>query len=161
MIEDGKIVAVGSRSRWIAPGKLTDNYGFAGWVEAHHDDLLKLGEGTHFGEWYGNGIQRNYGLAEKRFALFNTARWSAPFIARTLGHDADIPRCVEVVPVLYNGPFTATCIADAMAELKANGSYAVPGWMDPEGVVGFLPGARMMLKETYEFSEGKWKGEAA
>ncbi|TPI12976.1 hypothetical protein FJW06_14995 [Mesorhizobium sp. B4-1-3] len=28
VIEDGKIIGVGSRSRWIAPGKATDNLGF-------------------------------------------------------------------------------------------------------------------------------------
>ena len=73
IIEDGKIVAVGSRKRWIAPGKSTDNFGFAGWVER----LLGLGEGIHYGEWYGSGIQSGYGLVdgEKRFALFNTDRW--------------------------------------------------------------------------------------
>lgn len=78
LIEDGKIVGVGSRNRWIKPGKEHDNYGFAGWVEQNEEELLKLGDGYHFGEWYGCGIQRNYGLKEKRFALFNSGRWSNP-----------------------------------------------------------------------------------
>ena len=72
VIQDGEIVAVGSRSRWITPGKDTDNYGFAGWVEQNRAELLGLGDGTHFGEWWGSGIQRNYGLTEKRFSLPST-----------------------------------------------------------------------------------------
>lgn len=63
VIEDNEIVAVGSRKRWIQPGKESDNFGFASWVERNYDELLGLGEGTHFGEWYGAGIQKNpYGL---------------------------------------------------------------------------------------------------
>ena len=61
--EDGRIFA-GSRSRWITPQD--DNFGFAAWVQAHRDQLLTLGPGRHFGEWWGAGIQRRYGQAEKR-----------------------------------------------------------------------------------------------
>jgi hypothetical protein len=56
--EDGTIMA-GSRTRWITPQD--DNFGFAGWVDAHRDELLTLGPGRHFGEWWGAGIQRRYG----------------------------------------------------------------------------------------------------
>lgn len=35
----------GSRSRWITPAD--DNFGFARWVQEHHDELLKLGPGSH------------------------------------------------------------------------------------------------------------------
>ena len=62
-----------SRTRLITPKN--DNYGFAKWVEANWEDLLSLGEGYHYGEWWGQGIQRGYGLTEKRFSLFNTRRW--------------------------------------------------------------------------------------
>ena len=67
--EDGKIQA-GSRNRIITPEQ--DNFGFARWVEENHEDLLLLGEGRHFGEWWGQGIQRRYNLEEKRFSLFNS-----------------------------------------------------------------------------------------
>src|SRR5438105_3732245 len=70
--EDGTI-HFGSRSRWITPEN--DNYGFARWATEHKEDLLKLGPGRHFGEWWGCGIQRGYGLKEKRFSLFNVMRW--------------------------------------------------------------------------------------
>ncbi|MDE2467212.1 MAG: RNA ligase family protein, partial [Bradyrhizobium sp.] len=82
----------GSRNRWLLPGK-QDNFGFAAWVFANSAELLKLGPGRHFGEWYGAGIQRGYGLTEKRFALFNTARWLAD----------DRATCCDVVPILAKG----------------------------------------------------------
>ena len=71
--EDGDLFA-GSRSQWITPAQ--DNYGFAKWVEGNKAELLKLGPGYHYGEWWGQGIQRNYSLREKRWSLFNVSRWS-------------------------------------------------------------------------------------
>ncbi len=68
-----------SRSRLITPGKSTDNYTFAQWVLEHADSLVRdLGVGLHFGEWWGSGINRGYGLpkGEKRFSLFNTSRYA-------------------------------------------------------------------------------------
>jgi len=63
-----------SRTRIITPQ--SDNMGFAAWVQQHAEVLAQtLGEGLHFGEWWGVGIQRGYGLSERRFSLFNTARW--------------------------------------------------------------------------------------
>src|SRR5271170_4782953 len=67
-------VFAGSRSQWITPEQ--DNFGFARWVAENKEELLKLGPGSHFGEWWGAGIQRRYDLKEKRFSLFNTHRWS-------------------------------------------------------------------------------------
>lgn len=46
--EEGTVL-VGSRNRWITPKD--DNFGFAAWVEANKDAILKLGPGRHFGEW--------------------------------------------------------------------------------------------------------------
>jgi len=147
VIEDGVIIGVGSRSRWIKPGKDTDNFGFAGWVQANAEPLLGLGDGAHFGEWFGTGIQRTYGLTERRFALFNTGRWS----------DAAVrPACCDVVPVLYAGEFSRETVRDQMHSLKDFGSVMVPGFSDPEGIVIYLPGSRVLLKETFEYNEGKW-----
>src|SRR3990167_1858406 len=56
--EDGMFLT-GSRSGWITPEK--DNYGFSRWAHVHKDELLKLGPGMHYGEWWGQGIQRKYG----------------------------------------------------------------------------------------------------
>ena len=86
--EDGGFFT-GSRTRWITPKD--DNYGFSKWAHEHKDELMTLGPGTHFGEWWGQGIQRNYRLTEKRFSLFNVSRWA---------DDAARPGCCHVVPVL-------------------------------------------------------------
>lgn len=149
VIEDNKIVAVGSRSRWIKPGKETDNFGFAGWVERNEEELLKLGDGRHFGEWYGAGIQRAYGHtgSDKRWALFNTGRWS----------DANIrPSCTECVPVLYAGEFSVEKVEEVMEQLKAEGSRHVPGFDRPEGVIVYIPQVNLLLKDTFEHRGGKW-----
>lgn len=74
--DDGFTMKVGSRTRWITPQD--DNFGFAAWVEANREELMKLGPGRHYGEWWGSGIQRAYGLpkGERRFSLFNVSRWT-------------------------------------------------------------------------------------
>lgn len=136
--EDGQVLA-GSRTRWITPGKTTDNYGFAAWVEEHADELRTLGVGQHFGEWYGKGIQRGYGLEERRFALFNAIRWE---------FNPDRPACCEVVPVLWQGEMRA--VDDALTLLKAAGSRAVPGFMNPEGIVVWHDAARQYFKVLIE-----------
>ena len=56
ILHDGEIVGVQSRKRFITPGG--DNYGFAAWVEANSDQLKSLGDGYHYGEWAGCGIQK-------------------------------------------------------------------------------------------------------
>ncbi len=86
----------GSRNRWLDISSKGDNHGFAKWVQANAEELIKLGEGRYFGEWYGKGIQRGYGLEEKKFALFNVKKWD---------NDEVRPKCCEVVPILYNGMF--------------------------------------------------------
>lgn len=153
-IENGEIVSVGSRSRSITPGKLTDNYGFAGWVERNADELVKLGDGRHYGEWYGNGIQCGYGLEEKRFALFDARRWGLKFRAMRDGYDSGFPRCAELVPLVYQGAWTPTIIAESMARLSSGGSLAAPGFMRPEGIIIEMNGER--AKHTFMHQDGKW-----
>ena len=141
---NGEIQA-GSRTRLIyASPKTADNYGFAGWVERNKDELLKLGEGRHFGEWYGNGIQSGYGLSEKRFALFNVGRWA---------NNPDLPSCCEVVPILYQGVFSDQAVNDALELLRTKGSVAAPGFMHPEGVVIWHEAARILFKKTIHGDE--------
>jgi len=127
----------GARTRWITPDD--DNFGFAGWAESNAEELFKLGEGHHFGEWWGNGIQRKYGLAEKRFSLFNTHRWTAPE-AR--------PACCHVVPTLYTGPNEEYEIHRALDALSMEGSVAAPGFYDPEGIVIFHTATGALFKKT-------------
>jgi hypothetical protein len=145
-------VRAGSRSRWIAPGKTTDNHGFAQWVYAHAHELAQgLGEGAHFGEWWGAGIQRRYGQTEKKFSLFNTHRWSDAAGAR--------PACCSVVPVLYEDMFTTQAVEMCVNFLRERGSYAAQGFMQPEGIVVYHHAAKQLFKKTLEKDESP-KGQA-
>jgi len=144
--EDGRILA-GSRTRWITPE--ADNFGFAAWVRDNATDLLQLGPGSHFGEWWGAGIQRRYGLTDKRFSLFNVGRWGE-----------SRPACCDVVPVLYRGNFCTTEIDNALARLREFGSVAAPGFMNPEGVVVFHLAGRVGFKKTIHKDEAP-KGQVA
>lgn len=140
-IDETGDMRVGSRTRWITPQD--DNYGFAKWAEQNREELLKLGPGNHYGEWWGSGIQRRYGQAEKRFALFNTARWTPE----------TLPSCCEVVPVLYQGDFSTEAIDVAMEGLRTRGSVAAPGFMRPEGIIVYHTASRSYFKVTLEKDE--------
>lgn len=140
----------GSRSRWLNSTKDGDNFGFCKWVEANRQELLKLGPGTHYGEWWGAGIQRRYGQIEKRFSLFNTGRWAESYKAMVAGHENAFPKCCSVVPVLYEGLFDTSKIEVILHDLKETGSIAAPGFMDPEGVVVFHSASRALFKKTFD-----------
>lgn len=133
----GTSILTGSRNRWVTPQN--DNYGFARWVEENKEELLLLGPGRHFGEWWGAGIQRRYGLEEKRFSLFNTSR-----------HKKYLPSCVSLVPELYRGPFSDGVVDMCLSRLRNEGSVAAPGFMKPEGVVVFLPAGNHLFKVTLD-----------
>ena len=149
--DDGEF-AVASRTKIITP--MDDNHGFAKWAYLHKEELVaKLGPGRHFGEWWGAGIQRKYGLTgnDKAFSLFNTDRWG----------DMNVrPSCCRVVPVLFEGPFTSWAAMAALKDLRLNGSKAAPSFMKPEGIVIWHIAARTMFKVTLEKDE-KPKGMAA
>jgi hypothetical protein len=131
-----------SRTRFITPAD--DNAGFARWAVEHAEELMRLGTGRHFGEWFGSGIQRNYGLEEKRFALFNVSRWDAPE-AR--------PACCHVVPTLWRGNFSDLDVDFILHGLETLGSHSVPGFMRPEGIVIFHVAAGIGFKKTIEKDE--------
>lgn len=167
--EDGRLLA-GSRTRWITPSD--DNFGFARWCEDHHSELLTLGPGRHYGEWWGSGINRGYGLPkdEKRLSLFNVTRWCL--------HDQEpqriptqdpriekfqerLPACVGLVPILARGPFDLEAVDNALLMLETMGSFAAPGFMKPEGVVVYHTAAGICFKKTIERDdEPKSKGVA-
>ena len=138
--DDGTVMA-GSRTRWITPSD--DNFGFAAWVEQHRSELLTLGPGRHFGEWWGAGIQRRYGLTEKRFSLFNVQRWAAQ----------ELPPCCGLVPVLYRGPFDTAAVDACIERLRQTGSVASPGFLRPEGVIVFHTAGNVCFKKTLENDE--------
>jgi hypothetical protein len=144
------VVAAQSRKRVISPG--SDNFGFARWVRENATELANLlGYGYHFGEWYGSGIQRGYGLqnGEKRFMLFNVDRWSAlPLVVPGL----------EVATVLYRGNFYTDQIEICVGKLKRDGSYHVKGFDNPEGVIVYHTAGNTSFKVTCEKDE-RHKGE--
>ena len=154
--EDGQFL-IGSRTRWITPE--ADNCGFAAWAMANKCELMKLGVGRHFGEWWGQGIQRKCGMAEKRWSLFNVSRWCLAGETPQRIPSADpriekyqdvLPACCGLVPVLYRGIFdTAECLK-ALDSLANGGSVAAPGFMNPEGIVCYHVAAGVGFKKTIE-----------
>jgi len=154
--DDGQFL-IGSRTRWITPEK--DNHGFARWATDHKDELMGLGEGSHFGEWWGSGINSGYGLpnGEKRFSLFNVTRWCLhgetpqripcgdPRIEKW---QEVLPACCGLVPVLYRGLFDTEQIEIALSRLAHYGSVAAPGFIPAEGVVVFHTAGNVGFKVT-------------
>ena len=137
---DGNTFLTGSRKRWITPED--DNYGFSKWAHEHKDELMGLGDGFHYGEWWGQGIQRNYGLKEKRFSLFNVKRWGE-----------ERPACCHVVPTIYSGLFSTDAIERVLSYLKDNGSVAAPGFTKPEGVIIYHVAGGHLYKKTIDRDE--------
>ena len=157
--DDGQMF-VGSRTRWITPED--DNFGFARWAQDHKEELLKLGPGRHFGEWWGQGIYRGYNMKERRWSLFNVSRWclhgGTPQPIRTANSGLVkmqdvLPPCCHLVPVLYRGVFTTEACENALAWLRENGSAASPGFRKPEGIVCFHVAANVGFKKTLEKDE--------
>jgi hypothetical protein len=147
--EDGSF-QVGSRTRWITP-ETGDNHGFLLWAMTHRDELMQLGPGRHYGEWWGRGIQRGYGLPDKRFSLFNVARWADDRDREK--YPTDRPACCGVVPVIAKCLFDTEEIAECMRLLIVDGSLAAPGFMKPEGVVIFHTQSGVLFKKTLEKDE--------
>lgn len=149
-----------SRKRLLRPGKSTDNFGFAAWVQENALELaVGLGEGYHYGEWWGGKIQRGYGLEEKRFSLFNAGRWQDAD-GNGIG-DSIVPGCVFVVPVIATGTNISAVAEGALEELRSCGSFAAPGFDNPEGIVVYHTAARQTFKVTLEGDEspkGIYKG---
>lgn len=154
--DDGR-VAAGSRTRLITPQD--DNYGFARWVEEHKTELLELGPGRHFGEWWGQKIQRGYGLTEKRFSLFNVSRWQSRHVPVMTDGKMWAPSCCHVVPELFRGLFSDRVVDNMVNFLRLNGSQAVP-FMDPEGVVVYHTATGVLFKKMLDKDESP-KGTGA
>ena len=171
-LEASEPMLVGSRTRWITPDQ--DNHGFARWAYDHESELRELGPGRHFGEWWGYGIQRGYGLpkGEKRFSLFNVIRWclhgQTPRPINVLKNNNPrevvklqdvLPSCVGLVPILWRGLFNDIPTEEIITTLKNNGSAASPGFAQPEGIVIFHVAGNVGFKKTIEKdSEPKSKG---
>jgi len=143
IIQDGEIVGVQSRKRLITPED--DNYGFAQWVDDNKGDLINLGDGYHYGEWAGLGIQKNpHNLPEKQFFLFNTFRWNE--------NNPNRPKCCNVVPVLFVGEMNSLTVPSILDGLQHNADDNE----SPEGVVVYYHAMRKYTKHTIKSPNGKW-----
>lgn len=145
---NGYLLRAGSRNRWISPSD--DNYGFANWMFDNAAELVKLGVGRHFGEWWGRGIGRGYDLDTRKFSLFNVSRWLK--LNGVYGTGSGIPKwvqtcpsCCDVVPVLDRDAEFAD-VYGIMTWLESVGSIANPGYKRPEGVVAFHTGSGQVYK---------------
>lgn len=122
----GYLVRAQSRKRIITPGN--DNFGFAKWVWDNAEALANtLGMGYHYGEWYGEGIQKNPLAVKGRYwALFNTWHWARPENALRLSLSG--VQGLTHVPVLHDesrdGPATWETIPAVLDRLRALGSLA-------------------------------------
>lgn len=139
--DDLSIVRAGSRTRWIST--TDDNYGFAKWVDQNAEDLKKLGAGYHYGEWWGQGIQRKYGMAKKVFSLFHVGRWSDPAMR---------PACCDVVPVIYNGLVTPEVIKSFTQPIQFSEAARMYGveFTDVEGYMMYFTKAGGYFKAPLE-----------
>ena len=143
IIQDGCIVGVQSRKRLITPED--DNYGFSAWVDENKDDLVNLGDGYHYGEWAGLGIQKNpHALDGKQFFLFNTFRWN--------DQNPNRPKCCEVVPVLFQGQLNPETIPELLIKMQDDATEN----QRPEGVIAYYHAFRKYTKHTIKSPNGKW-----
>lgn len=158
--EDGTFYLVGAQSRKRMINPKDDNFGFAHWVDENKDNLFRfLGPGRHMGEWWGNGIQRGYGLSngDKRFSLFNTLKWKpeGSYLPKAW---SDVPG-LGVVPVLYVGQNSNYAICWCAETLRTEGSKASPGYMNPEGVCIYHTQSNQIFKYTLDDNDAhKWEG---
>ncbi len=146
-------VAAQSRKRIITPE--TDNFGFAAWVRERAFTLVQaLGVGTHYGEWWGHGIQRGYGQPKGRrhFSLFNVNRY-AHLSVNSRNYEPIGILGLNTVPILYEGPFDTRMVGWVLDELARRGSTAAPGFMRPEGIIVYHQAANSVFKATIEDDE--------
>lgn len=153
-------VCVGSRNRWLEEHK--DNFGFFNWVR-QPENLDALGtlvswNGRMYGEWFGSGIQRGYGMSERYFMPFNTAHIPA------IQHNLRIKgRNIVPVPLLYKGRFDWKYVECAMEHLRVQGSQVAcaKGFPNPEGIVVYFPALNASFKRTFEeLSNPKFRKES-
>ena len=142
IIEDGEITGIQSRKRLITPE--SDNYESAQWVHDHADELKGLGDGYHYGEWAGPGIQKNpLKLEARKFFLFDTRRWNPD--------NPNRPECCDVVPVLFNGLLQPETVDTLLAELASDEDVT------HEGVIVYYHAFRSRTKHTIIAPKGKWR----
>lgn len=155
------LIGAQSRKRLIFPGE--DNAGFAAWVQWNAGELLDLlGPGRHFGEWWGQGIQRRYGMDRKVFSLFNTHKWHKIAAERDDWWERARNINMDTVPLMHVGKFSDYFIQSALDDLRNNGSYAAASWgfagQRAEGIIlhhASLSGNLKVLLENDDISKSE------
>ena len=163
------VVTFGSRNKWIDVH--SDNAGFANFFTPHIDKIVRVPEILKanavneldnrnkacnmpiriYGEWFGQSIQRTYGLKQKLFMPFHT------LLAKAL-IEAGVPNIIEPF-IFYTGKFDKSISDGFMDTLKTHGSCVVPGYFQAEGIVVYFPTYNFCLKDTFEGA--KWKQQAS
>jgi len=60
------------------------------------------------------------------------------------------PDCCRVVPVLATGMFDSVYFSAVVGHLRNIGSFAMPGFDKPEGVVIYHTASKQLFKQTLE-----------
>jgi hypothetical protein len=140
-----------SRTRLITPAPGKDNYDFAKYAAENAETLIRdLGFGIHFGEWWGKGIQREYGATERFFALFHSKR---------MGKDGyfETPNLMAV-PMLARRTFSQDVIEECLRDLRENGSHVNRDFKTPEGIIIYHVPTKTITKVTLDNQDkGKWE----
>lgn len=158
IVEGGQVVGAQSRNRLLTSLSHNsfgepffqdhgENHGFAHWVKTNKDKLALLGDGYHYGEWCGPGINGNrHNLTEKVFYHFNPFRY----------RDTDFKEYeagISFVRVLFEGEITDE-VVKRTAEAHWDSIHDV--FYKPEGVMIYYHDFKTTLKFTYDNPEGKW-----
>jgi hypothetical protein len=142
IVDNGQVVGTQSRNRLLTLED--DNMGFANWVEQNKEPLATLGNGYHYGEWAGPGIQKNpHQLDQKTFFLFDP-RFHGNFEANP-EHPAK--EVVSVVPILYTGHYDEIRVLTVLTMLKAGLVGIGEGReTNPEGIIIYFHAFQQHLK---------------
>lgn len=134
LITEDEIIHAGSRNRWLSAKR--DNFGFYKWCQENKKALIEtLGTGRHYGEFCGPKIQTGEGLDSYVFFSFN------PRLYIKQEHQ----NIISPVPLLYHGTFSDDWIISSLKALSRDGSFAVPGFMKPEGLIVEISGTKYKI----------------
>jgi len=144
------VVRAQSRNRFLTPDD--DNYGFARWVADNSEMLVDLlGPGYHYGEWFGQGIARNYALTRKWFALFQVDRYAE--MAGNRAVDMDGIGMMLVPELLRAVTFCPNVLEQARFALS--GGSKINNFPRPEGYVIFFEHNRATFKVVLDKHDEK------
>jgi len=151
LIQNGEIIKVGSRNGWLSLGH--DSTGLVHFVEERKETFLQLGDGLHYGEFWGRDIRHSYSSKEQHFSLFDAHRWcnawDEPIRYSETQIQEKLPVGLQTVPVLYRGLFDTAKVDECIEMLKVNGSLlSQPKKIEAEGVIIYHIDGDVAFKKT-------------